>query len=91
MNRQLTVIDVDPQKADADFIFFLLTREDVVEHLQAIAEQSVSAYPSLKPSDIEDLEFDLPDLDTQKKIASILSTITNKMAANAKINDNLAA
>lgn len=86
-----TVIDVDPEKADADFIFFLLSREDIIEHLHAIAEQSVSAYPSLKPSDIENLEIDLPDLDTQKKIASILSSITNKMAENVKINDNLAA
>lgn len=84
-----TVIDVDPEKADADFIFFLLSREDVVARLHAIAEQSVSAYPSLKPSDIENLEIDLPDLDTQKKIASILSAITNKMAENVKINDNL--
>lgn len=84
-----TVIDVDPEKADADFIFFLLSREDIIEHLHAIAEQSVSAYPSLKPSDIENLEIDLPDLDTQKKIASILSSITNKMAENVKINDNL--
>lgn len=86
-----TVIDVDPEKADADFIFFLLSREDVVARLHAIAEQSVSAYPSLKPSDIENLEIDLPDLDTQKKISSILSAITNKMAENVKINDNLAA
>lgn len=84
-----TVIDVDCEKADADFIFYLLSKEDIIAHLHAIAEQSVSAYPSLKPSDIENLEIDLPDLDTQKKIASILSAITTKMAANVKINDNL--
>ena len=86
-----TVIDVDPEKADADFIFFLLSREDIVDHLHAIAEQSVSAYPSLRPSDIENLEIDLPDLDTQKKIASILNAVSNKMGENVKINDNLAA
>lgn len=84
-----TVIDVDRRKAVPDFIYYILTRKDVTEHLQAIAEQSVSAYPSLKPSDIENLKVLLPDIDTQKKIVSVLSVIDEKIALNTQINNNL--
>lgn len=86
-----TVIDVDAEKAIPDFIFYILTQKDVIEHLQAIAEQSVSAYPSLKPSDIENLEVQLPDVKTQKKIVDILSVIDGKIKQNMEINNNLAA
>lgn len=86
-----TVIDVDTEKAVADYIYYVLTQQDITEHLQAIAEQSVSAYPSLKPSDIENLEISLPDIDTQKRVVSILSAIDAKITKNAEINNNLAA
>lgn len=46
--------------------------------LQAIAEQSTSAYPSIKASDIEDLEISIPDITTQKRIADILSSLDKK-------------
>ena len=61
------VIDVDMDNAIPDYIYYILTQQEVTEHLQAIAEQSVSAYPSIKPSDIEDLEIMLPDKKEQKK------------------------
>ena len=59
--------------------------------MQAITEQSVSTYPSIKSSDIEDLEFKLPNLIIQNKIVSILDTIDSKICQNEKINNNLAA
>ena len=86
-----TVIDVDSDKANPDFIYYVLTRTDITERLQAIAEQSVSAYPSIKPSDIENLIFELPDKNTQEKIVSILGSIDRKIEANLVINDNLVA
>ena len=84
-----TVIDVDANKAIPEFIYYLLTQNNTTEQLQAIAEQSVSTYPSIKSSDIEDLEFKLPNLIIQKKIVSILDTIDNKIRQNEKINNNL--
>ena len=86
-----TVIDVDNNKAIPEFIYYLLTQNNITEQLQAIAEQSVSTYPSIKPSDIEDLELKLPNLIIQKKIVSILDTMDNKIRLNEKINNNLAA
>lgn len=72
-----------------DFIYYALTKQEVTEQLQAIAEQSVSAYPSLKPSDIENLEFMLPDKKTQERIVDILSSIDEKIKENSAINNNL--
>ena len=85
------VIDVDFEKAVPDYIYYVLTQQEVTEHLQAIAEQSVSAYPSIKPSDIENLEFPLPDRKIQEKIVAILSLIDEKIEQNNEINNNLAA
>ena len=86
-----TVIDVEHDKAVPDFIYYALTKQEVTEQLQAIAEQSVSAYPSLKPSDIENLELMLPDKKTQERIVSILRLIDEKIMENNAINNNLAA
>lgn len=83
------VIDVDFEKAVPDYIYYVLTQQEVTEHLQAIAEQSVSAYPSIKPSDIENLELLLPDKKTQGKIVAILSSIDEKIKQNNEINNNL--
>ena len=83
------VIDVDFEKAVPDYIYYALTRQEVTEHLQAIAEQSVSAYPSIKPSDIENLELLLPDKNTQGKIVAILNSIDEKIKVNNEINNNL--
>ena len=83
------VIDVIPEKADADYLYFWLTQNTVIEKLHAIAEQSVSAYPSIKASDIENLDIALPPLAVQKSIASILKSISYKISHNSNINENL--
>lgn len=83
------VIDTDSQVLDADFLYYLLTQSTIVESLNAIAEQSTSAYPSIKPSDIENLEIEISDIATQKKIADVLFSLDKKMAQNMEINKNL--
>ncbi len=83
------VIDADEKVLDADFLYYLLAQDAFVEMLHAIAEQSTSAYPSIKASDIEDLEIEIPDLVTQRKIADILGSLDKKTQLNSEINDNL--
>lgn len=84
-----SVIDVSPEILDADYTYYLLTQSAIVESLHAIAEQSTSAYPSIKSSDIEDLEITIPPLDTQRRIANALRCLDLKVANNNKINQNL--
>lgn len=83
------VIDVDTNVLNADFLYYLLTQNTLVEALHAIAEQSTSAYPSIKLSDIENLEIEIPGILTQKKIADILNSLDGKVTQNNEINKNL--
>lgn len=76
-------------KIDGRFLYYLLSESEVTEKLQAIAEQSTSTYPSIKPSDIENLEFNVPPIEEQKQISKILSGIDKKIELNAQINHNL--
>ena len=86
-----TVITADKGKADSDFLYYYLTQNDIVDGLHAIGEQSVSAYPSIKPSDIEGLELLLPPLAEQVEIGRTLRSLDDKIANNSKINHHLAA
>ena len=84
-----TVIDVNCEKANPDYIYYVLSQNEITEYLQRIGEQSVSAYPSIKALDIENLEIILPKLEIQNKIVNILSTIDEKIKNNIEINNNL--
>ena len=84
-----TVIDVNTSILDADFLYYRLSQNDLVETLHSIAEQSTSAYPSIKASDIENIEIDVPDIDTQAAIGRFLRNLEEKIRCNEEINDNL--
>ena len=83
------VIDVKPDIANPKFVYYYLTQDKITDGLHALAEQSVSAYPSIKPSDIGNVKIFLPDLPTQEKIVRILSSLDDKIELNNKINQNL--
>ena len=83
------VITVNPNLADARYIYYYLTQNHIVQSLHTIGEQAVSTYPSIKASDIEDLSISLPSLPIQHKIASILKSLDDKIDVNRKINENL--
>ena len=83
------VITVNQEVANPLFVYYYLTQDYIIDALQAIAEQSVSAYPSIKPSDIEDVEVYLPPLNIQNTIANILSSLASKIKLNNRINHNL--
>ena len=82
------VITVDPNLADARYIYYFLTQNNIVQSLHTIGEQAVSTYPSIKVSDIEDLSISLPSLPIQHKIADILKSLDDKIEVNRQINDN---
>ena len=83
------VLDVNEKLANPDFVYYYLIQNENTESLHAIAEQTTSAYPAIKPSDIANLSINLPPLATQQKIATILSSLDDKIELNNKINDNL--
>lgn len=84
-----SVLDIDESEANPDFVYYSLTQEKNTASLQAVAEQSTSAYPAIKPSDIENLPIKLPPLPEQRRIAIILGSLDDKIELNNAINRNL--
>jgi type I restriction enzyme S subunit len=71
------------------FLYYFLIQNHIVEKLQTIAEHSTSAYPSIRPSDIESLKLKLPPFAEQQAIAHILGTLDDKIELNRKMNKTL--
>jgi type I restriction enzyme S subunit len=69
-------------KINPHFIYIFLTTEEITEYLHSIAEGSTSAYPSLKPSDIENLEFQLPPEEKLKAFSKYADNAWNKIEYN---------
>jgi type I restriction enzyme S subunit len=84
------------ENIDPHFIYILLTTSDMTEYLHSIAEGSTSTYPSLKPIDIEAIEFQLPPNDLLIKFANYCNNAWVKIDKNqnqirtlVKIRDTL--
>ncbi len=86
-----TTITAKNGVAHPQYLYYFLSQDNIINSLQVIAEQSVSTYPSLKSSDIENLEINLPPLEEQERIAKILGSLDDKIELNNKINRNLEA
>lgn len=83
-----TTIDVK-NFVDAKYIYYFLTQNSLTNKLDTIASNNVSSYPSIKPSDLENIELALPTLLVQQKISKVLSNIDDKIELNYKINMEL--
>jgi type I restriction enzyme S subunit len=67
------------ESIDPYYLYYYLTQDDITYYLDSIAEGSTSAYPSLTPDVIGDLEISLPLLPEQRTIASVLSSLDDKI------------
>ena len=71
------------------YAFYLISSETVKRQLSVAAQQTKIRHTS--PDKIKDCVVWIPDLEEQKRIASILSALDNKIALNREINQNLEA
>lgn len=83
------VITAIPERVDPKFLYYYLTSDDVVNYLDTVAEGSTSAYPSLTPDVIADLEIALPPIDEQRAIAEVLSSLDDKIDLLHRQNKSL--
>ena len=73
------------------YIYQYIIQEEIINHLQAIAEQSVSTYPSINASDITNLEILIPSDKVIDEYAKIMVQIMAQIDANNRENQRLAA
>jgi type I restriction enzyme S subunit len=64
------------------FLYLLLTRDDAVDYFDMIAEGSTSAYPSLKPSDIANYEFQKASEEKLHNFSNFSYDTWNKIKSN---------
>lgn len=73
---------------DTQFLYYVLRSEWFQAQIKAM--QTGSAQPQLPKSLFAKMKIPLPDVASQKKIASVMAVIDRKIQNNAAINDNLA-
>ncbi len=82
------VINIIPHyTVNTYFVFLVLRSYQRYFPLMAVGSVQKNLYISI----LEDLKINLPDLNTQNKIVSILSSLDDKIELNRKINANLEA
>lgn len=69
------------------YAFYLISSASVKAQLSAAAQQTKIRHTS--PDKIKDCVVWIPDIKTQKKVASVLSNLDKKIALNKQINANL--
>lgn len=75
--------------AYTNYIYWFLAQDKTIDHLQTLAEHSTSAYPSIRPSDLENLEIILPPFDEQRAIAHVLDILDHKIQLNRQMTKTL--
>lgn len=73
---------------DEDFIYYLVYSPEIRD----IAIKSMvgsSGRQRVQTDVVENIEIELPDLEKQKRIGSVLRILDDKIALNKRINDNL--
>lgn len=89
-STKLMVIRYRKNVVEPKFLYFLLTSNDVIGELQRLAETRSGTFPQITfPAEVATLPVNLPPLPIQRKIASILSAIDDKIETNNAICRNL--
>lgn len=72
-----------------DFLFQVLKSENIINHLQMLAETRSGTFPQITFTELSNVEIFIPIIENQEKISSFLKNIDKKIELNNKINDNL--
>ena len=84
-NQQINSIIVN-ENNDADFVYYLL--KNMWVYFKNLEGQSTTL-SILNKTQFSKIEAEVPDIEVQRKIASVLSSFDAKIECNQKINDNL--
>lgn len=68
-----------------EYFYYALSLIDLAKHNEG------TTIPSLRTDTLNKIELDIPDIEEQRKIIGILRPISDKIALNEQINNNLVA
>ena len=88
-NQRIGLVSVVDEIADRNFIYWLMRTPSY--HQEVVAGASGTTVKHTSPSRIYDVEVELPDLPTQRRIAAVLGALDDKIEVNRKICENLEA
>jgi type I restriction enzyme, S subunit len=86
-NQALAIIRLDQNKALPKFVDYFIRQKSFFDYVNSSTGQS--AQPNINLEEIGNLIVNLPNLETQKKIASILSSLDDKIELNRQTNQTL--
>ncbi len=90
LGQRLVLLKINKDVADPNYILFAIQSQFVQKQIQII-DQTGSIVSNLNIPDLKSLRIPLPSLPEQKKIASVLSALDDKIALNKKMNQKLEA
>ena len=82
INAQMLILRVAPNALDGRFLFSVLSSDDAQQSLKNFA--SGSAQPQIPIRDLRQISIRIPDLVTQRRIASILSAYDDLIENNTR-------
>ncbi len=86
INQSIVAVRVNPEIVDSKYLFFHLSNK--YNELRQISD-SHSSRGSLTTKLLKDLKIELPDLFKQQEIATILSSLDDKIEINREMNKTL--
>lgn len=89
-STEYIVFRAKPGMTDSDFLYYLVC-SPVVRQPAIKSMVGSSGRQRVQTDVVQNLDIEVPPIEEQKKIASVLRSLDDKIAINTKINDNLAA
>jgi type I restriction enzyme S subunit len=87
VNQHVSIIRVDPQYADAGYVLAFLTHPEVKPYIESF--NAGGSRRAITKGHIESFRVPLPPLHMQRKIASILGALDDKIELNRRMSQTL--
>ena len=89
-STKLMVLRPNLKRVLPEFLYYILSSDYLLSEMQHLAETRSGTFPQITfSSELGPFEIELPDINCQRKIVSILKNIDEKIELNNEINDNL--
>jgi type I restriction enzyme S subunit len=88
-NQAVGIVRLKKNIVDVNYVFYYFSQNHINKYINKLSSQS--SQPNLNLDLLGKLEIELKDINTQQKIAAVLSSLDSKIELNNKINAELEA